>query len=105
VEGLSAPERARGSIYFELLVTVGLFVLPATLQAARVAAVGFEGRTHTPFVFLTMVVQELLLIGLVVHVARLHGERLSDFTRSPRWTDIPWAVALLLSAYIVYVVG
>jgi membrane protease YdiL (CAAX protease family) len=78
-------------------VTVGLFAIPLTLYAARIAVQGSDGAPRTTFAFLTMAEQELLLIGLVVHVTRLHGEGLADFTQPPRWSDVLWTLALFVA--------
>src|SRR5439155_386791 len=77
-----APTRPRRDVYAELLVTVGLFAIPAALNAvyAYVAGELHYGTVGIGWLFASRAAQELLLIGLFFYVLRANGERLSDFT-------------------------
>ena len=98
--------RGAGSIYFEIVVTVGTFVVPALLAAAFAFFHPGDGmrEERAQWMFGQMVVRETLCLALVFHVMGLHRERLGDFTHSPRWSDIPWT-CLLLAASVAAVYG
>jgi len=97
--------RPRRDAYLELLVTVGLFAIPAALNAvyAYVASELHYGTVGIGWLFASRVAQELLLIGLFFYVLRVNGERLADFTKPARWGDVPRTVGLLLASWLPYV--
>src|SRR5438552_15631455 len=94
--------RPRRDAYLELLVTVGLFAIPAALNAvyAYVASELHYGPVGIGWLFASRVAQELLLIGLFFYVLRVNGERLADFTKPARWGDVPRTVGLLLASWL-----
>ncbi len=100
-----APTRPRRDVYAELLVTVGLFAIPAALNAvyAYVAGELHYGTVGIGWLFASRAAQELLLIGLFFYVLRANGERLSDFTKPAQWGDVPRTVGLLLASWLPYV--
>ena len=97
--------RPRRDVYAELLVTVGLFAIPATLNAVYVyvASKLRYGTVGIGWLFASKAAQEVLLIGLFFYVLRANGERLADFTKPARWGDVPRAVGLLLASWLPYV--
>jgi len=86
-------------------VTVGLFAIPAALNAvyAYVASELHYGTVGIGWLFASRAAQELLLIGLFFYVLRANGERLADFTKPARWGDVPRTVGLLLASWLPYV--
>ena len=100
-----APTRPRRDVYAELLVTVGLFAIPAALNAvyAYVASELHFGTAGIGWLFASRAAQELLLIGLFFYVLRANGERLADFTKPAQWGDVPRTVGLLLASWLPYV--
>ena len=97
--------RPRRDVYAELLVTVGLFAIPAALNAvyAYVAGELHYGTVGIGWLFASRAAQELLLIGLFFYVLRANGEPLSDFTKPAQWGDVPRTVGLLLASWLPYV--
>jgi len=73
------PTRPRRDAYLELLVTVGLFAIPAALNAvyAYVASELHYGTVGIGWLFASRVAQELLLIGLFFYVLRVNGEKVT----------------------------
>ena len=67
--------RPRRDVYAELLVTVGLFAIPATLNAVYVyvASKLRYGTVGIGWLFASKAAQELLLIGLFFYVLRANG--------------------------------
>ena len=100
-----ASTRPRHDVYAELLVTVGLFAIPAALNAvyAYVASELHYGTVGIGWLFASRAAQELLLIGLFFYVLRANGERLADFTKPAQWGDVPRTVGLLLASWLPYV--
>jgi len=76
--------RARKTLYFELLVTVGLMVIPALIRAVFHFLHPEEPLfrpIYASWYFAGTIVFELLLIGLLWHIIRLNSEVLADFTQ------------------------
>lgn len=93
----------RRTIYFELLVTVGLLAIPSTIQGLYLLAhpgADLHATDNAPWNFAFGLIQELLLIGLVIHILHLHRERLDTLSPDPKKIDAAWAVALLIGGWI-----
>jgi len=76
--------RPRKSLYAELLFTVGLFVIPSFLNALSRHAAPDErpiGAVEASLGFGSMILTEILFIGLLFHVLKLNGEGLDALTR------------------------
>ena len=71
-------------------MTVGLFAIPATLNAVYVyvASKLRYGTVGIGWLFASKATQEVLLIGLFFYVLRANGERLADFTKPAQWGDV-----------------
>jgi membrane protease YdiL (CAAX protease family) len=94
--------RGRGAIYFEILVTFGLFAIPSFLNSFHRYLTNTPSSRH-PMALVAFVVQELLLIGLFFYVLAANGERFGDLSRPPEWRDVRRAVVLgirILPAYL-----
>ena len=96
--------RRRGAVYFELLVTFGLFALPFLLNSVHGFLTGTPSSRH-PLTIVAFVVQELLLIGLFFYVLRAHGERFTDLARLPERRDVRRTLLLGLVVHVAYVAG
>ena len=103
---VAPPKRPPWDVYFELAVTLGLFVVPATLAAAYIHVTGDadRGPAVAEWRFASQAIQEILLVGLFFYVLRTNGESLSRFTRPAGWRDVPRAFGLLIAAWVGYAV-
>lgn len=97
--------RERKTIYFELLVTVGFLVIPSFLQAvylflhpAESAAPKGEATWH----FASLLIMELLMLGLLWHILRLNSETLDDLTVPFSGRDLLRGLGLAFWAYGAY---
>jgi hypothetical protein len=95
--------RLRGAVYFELLVTVGLLVIPAFLRS--VLAFPHPGEQAMPphlvyWSFAMMAVQEALLVGMLWRVVRLNSESAADFTEPFKGGDVFRGVALAILSVV-----
>jgi membrane protease YdiL (CAAX protease family) len=97
--------RERRTLYFELLVTVGLLVLPNLLRAIELfldpsqqGARPEDASWH----FASLILFELLLLGLLAHILRLNGETLADLTVPFAGRDVPRGIGLAILAYVAY---
>ena len=97
--------RERRTIYFELLVTVGFLVLPSLLRAIQSFLNPDDPLTspgEATWHFATMIVYQLLLLGLLWHVLRLNGETVGDLTLPFAGRDVLRGFGLALWAYGSY---
>jgi len=88
---MGGTHRSRKTIYFELLVTVGLVVSPFLLHAVFSFLHPEEpmGRVeYASWNFGAMIVSDLLLIGLLWHIIQLNSETMDVFTQPFAGKDI-----------------
>jgi len=81
---MAATPRPRRTIYFELLVTVGLMVTPFLLRAVFSFTHPEEAPADPEYAswnFGAMIASGLLLIGLLWHIIRLNSETMDSFTQ------------------------
>ncbi len=96
--------RGAGTVYFELLVTVGLFAIPAIVGSARafVNPVALQTPGHPAWGQGNFLIVEVLIVCLLAHVVRMNGETITVFTRPVRASDLAWVCALLVAHWLVY---
>jgi membrane protease YdiL (CAAX protease family) len=97
--------RARKTIYFELLVTVGFMVIPSFMRAVQAflnPGESLESPGQATWHFASMIVVELLLLGLLWHILRLNGETIGGLTEPFAGKDVLRGFGLALWAYGSY---
>lgn len=97
--------RPRSAILFETFVIAGLVALPAFFRALH----GFlapesmaRGTDHPQLGFFSTVAEQLLLLALVWHIARLNGEGVGDFSEPIARRDVFRAFGLAFAGYVAY---
>ena len=95
--------RERKAIYVELLVVVGLLVIPSFLKALYAflnPSVALSSPENAPWQFGSMVVEELLLLALLWHVLRLNGESFADLKPPFVGMDVLRGIGLWIWGYV-----
>ncbi len=102
-DGLT-PRRPR-AIYFELLVSVGIFVIPAAIGSlhAFLRPQAWPAG-DVPIRMLAMAIEELLAVLLVVHLLKLHGEGMSTISVPVVKNDAWRALALVFASAVAGIV-
>lgn len=96
--------RERKAIYFELVVVVGILVVPSLLKAVF----QFLHPDQAPrpefasWYFGGKLAAEILLLGLLWHVIRLNGESAADFTKPFSGMDLARGLGLATGAYLSF---
>lgn len=97
--------RERKTIYLELLVTVGLLVIPSLLKAVYAFLHPAESSNiagSASWGFASLAIFEILLLLLVWHILRLNGETFADLTEPFHGKDVFRGVGLSIWCYVSY---